>query len=105
VISITNLDACALLELAVFVLQVVGVLGVCLCRLLPGSAWARRGRAALVLVLLGLAAAGAALGTHDSEFALFAGGTITLLLIGITLGSGAQEPSEPPTGAIVIDAC
>ncbi|MFI5387425.1 MAG: hypothetical protein ACHQ50_15055, partial [Fimbriimonadales bacterium] len=39
---------------------------------------------------------GAALGApHDSEFALFAGGTMTVLLIGMTMGSGSIEKTEP----------
>jgi hypothetical protein len=34
-------------------------------------------------------------GRHDSEFALFAGVTMTILLIGLTMGNGTIEKSEP----------
>lgn len=83
----SNLHACDVLELTVLVLQFAGVVGLCVWRFMPSTRWADRGRALMILALLGLGVTGAALGNHDSEFALFAGGSITALLIGMTLGS------------------
>ena len=41
--------------------------------------------------MVGLGVAGAMCGRHDSEFALFAGGTMTVLLIGMTMGGGSNR--------------
>jgi hypothetical protein len=79
---------CAWYEVAVVMFQVAGVVGLCLSRLAPASTWARWGRTGFVFALIGLGLAGALCGGHDSEFALFAGGTMTVLLIGMTVGSG-----------------
>jgi hypothetical protein len=48
-----------------------------------------------VVGMVGLGIAGALCGRHDSEFALFAGGTMTLLLIGMTSGGGSIDQGEP----------
>jgi hypothetical protein len=77
----------AWLEISVMLLQVFGVVALCLHRLLPATRWSARGRNAFVFAMIGLGVAGAMCGRHDSEFALFAGGTMTLLLIGMTIGS------------------
>jgi hypothetical protein len=90
-----NVGGRALLEGLVVVLQIAGVLSLGLARL-SAARWAERGRVGLVLALVGLGLAGALLGRHDSEFARFAGGTMTLLLIGMTLGGGAEHPSPAP---------
>jgi hypothetical protein len=96
-----NVGGRALLEGLVILLQVAGVVGLCLSRL-SAARWAERGRVGLVLALVGLGIAGAVLGRHDSEFALFAGGTMTLLLIGMTLGGGsADHHSGMPEPALV----
>jgi hypothetical protein len=81
--------------LLVILFQVFGVGALCLSRLLPGSRWAERGRAGFVVALVGLGIAGALCGRHDSEFALFAGGTMTALLIGMTMGSGQPDATPP----------
>jgi len=87
-----RLTSCEVFEILVVLFQVCGVLGLCLSRLAPGSTlWSRRGRAGLIVALFGLGIAGALCGRHDSEFALFAGVTMTLLLIGMTVGSGSNE--------------
>ena len=51
-----------------------------------------------MIALVGLGIAGALCGRHDSEFALFAGGTMTVLLIGMTMGGGPSEATgtSPP---------
>jgi hypothetical protein len=87
----SSLHLCGVLELAVIFFQVFGVLALCLHRLLPATRWAERGKTGFILALIGLGIAGALCGRHDSEFALFAGGTMTVLLIGMTMGGGPTE--------------
>lgn len=79
---------CDVLEALVMVFQVAGIGALCLTRLLPGTRWAYRGRWIYVVAMFGLGLAGALCGRHDSEFALFAGGTMTVLLIGMIAGGG-----------------
>ena len=86
----------ALLEIAVVLFQLFGVVALYLSRLLPASRWAARGKVGFVVALVGLGIAGALCGRLDSEFSLFAGGTMTALLIGMTLGSGSLDSSLPP---------
>jgi hypothetical protein len=66
--------------------------------------WPSRGQAGLIIALFGLAIAGALCGRHDSEFALFAGGTMTFLLIGMTMGSGSIEKTEPIRACVTSEA-
>ena len=87
---------CDWFELAVVLFQVIGVVMLCLSRLPAGGRWPERGKVGFVFALLGLGIAGAVCGRQDSEFALFAGVTMTLLLIGMTLGGG-HAPSTAPT--------
>jgi hypothetical protein len=87
----SNVSFSSLLEVAVIVFQVCGVAALCLNRLMPTTPWADRGRIVFVIALIGLGIAGALCGRHDSEFALFAGGTMTVLLIGMTMGGGPSE--------------
>jgi uncharacterized membrane protein YhaH (DUF805 family) len=87
----SNVRVCGVLELAVMLFQVFGVAALCLNRLLPASRWADRGRIGAIVALFGLGVAGALCGRHASEFALFAGGTMTVLLIGMTTGSGSGQ--------------
>jgi hypothetical protein len=82
---------CDVLEVVVVLFQVFGVAALCLSRLFPASRWATHGRAGFIVAVVGLAVAGALCGRHDSEFALFAGGTITALLIGMTVGGSPLE--------------
>jgi hypothetical protein len=92
----SQLNLCALLELLVMLFQLCGILGLCLTRLLPTSArWNSHGRIGFIVALFGLGIAGALCGRHDSEFALFAGGTMTFLLIGMTTGNSPIEATEP----------
>jgi hypothetical protein len=88
-------NVCAVFELLVMLFQVCGVMGLCLNRLAPRSTrWSSRGQIGSIVALFGLGIAGALCGRHDSEFALFAGGTMTILLIGLTIGNGTIEKSE-----------
>jgi hypothetical protein len=93
----SSLRLCSVLELAVMMFQVVGVVGLCLSRLLPpdSSRWANRGRTGFIVAMVGLGLAGALCGRHDSDFALFAGGTMTVLLIGMTVGEGSSDTTAP----------
>jgi hypothetical protein len=92
----SHLSVCTVFEILVVLFQCCGILGLCLNRLMPRTTrWPSRGQTGLIVALFGLAIAGALCGRHDSEFALFAGGTMTLLLIGMTMGSGAIEKTEP----------
>lgn len=100
----TSLAACALLESTVLVLQMIGILGLFAWRLLPSRRLADAGRWSLIAALLGLAFTGAALGPHDSEFALFAGGTITVLLIGMTYGAGGHEGAPPARPSLAMES-
>ena len=83
----TNAYLCAWLECSVVLFQLIGVGALCLHRLTPATRWAERGRISFVFAMVGLGVTGALCGGHDSEFALFAGGTMTFLLIGMTIGS------------------
>jgi hypothetical protein len=96
-----NLTPGALLELVVMAFQMTGVAALCLSRLMPATRWGGRGRVALILSLLGLGISGALCGHHDSEFGLFAGGTMTVLLMGMIMGGGAAPRAElgPPITA------
>jgi hypothetical protein len=88
-------ELCAVFEVSVVFFQVCGIMGLCLSRLAPRSAWSFRGKIGFIVALFGLGIAGALCGRHDSEFALFAGGTMTVLLIGMTIGGGAIDTTEP----------
>jgi len=92
----SQIDLCAWLEVLVLLFQVGGVLGLFLSRLAPRSTpWAARGHYGFIVAIIGLGIAGALCGRHDSEFGLFAGGTMTFLLIGMTIGGGSLESAEP----------
>ena len=97
-------SSCDLLEILVMLFQVCGVMGLCLSRLLPKStAWSSRGQIGSIVALVGLGIAGALCGRHDSEFALFAGGTMTVLLIGMTMGGGSIELAEPVAQSVTAE--
>jgi hypothetical protein len=82
-------------EAMVIVFQVVGVGALGMARLLPSTPWSRHGRTVFVVSLVGLGIAGAICGHNDSEFGLFAGCTMTSLLIGMTVGSVPVERTGP----------
>ncbi len=91
----SNVRIDGVLEVAVMMFQVFGVATLCLTRLVPATRWADRGRVGFVVALVGLGVFGALCGRHDSEFALFAGGTMTFLLIGMIMGSGSNPSTAP----------
>jgi len=99
----SSIRVCAWLEISVMLFQVFGVAGLCLNRLLPATRWAERGRVGYVVALFGLGLAGAVCGRLDSEFALFAGGTMTFLLIGMTTGSGQTDTSAPGRSRVLAE--
>ncbi len=89
---VSHPNFCGVFEMLVMFFQTCGVMCLCLCRLMPrSSALCHWGRTGFIIAVFGLGISGALCGGHDSEFALFAGGTMTLLLIGMTMGSGATE--------------
>jgi uncharacterized membrane protein YcfT len=101
----SHLSACTVFEILVVLFQLCGILGLCLHRFTPRTTrWPSRGQVSLIIALFGLAIAGALCGRHDSEFALFAGGTMTILLIGMTMGSGSIEKSEPVRRCVTTEA-
>jgi hypothetical protein len=101
----SQVSACTVFEVLVVLFQVCGILGLCLNRLMPRTTrWPSRGQAGLIVALFGLAIAGALCGRHDSEFALFAGVTMTVLLIGMTMGSGSMEKIEPVRSRVTSEA-
>src|SRR4051794_9454385 len=91
----STVGADSLLECMVALFQVAGVVALIVMRLYPGRPWASRARIAFILALMGLGVSGALCGLHDSEFALFAGGTITFLFVGLTIGNTHPEPATP----------
>jgi len=94
---------CAVLEVLVVVFQVGGVASLCLNRLAAPGRWANRGRVGFVIALFGLGVAGTLCGRHDSVFAQFAGTTMTLLLIGMTLGGGRDDTPGTTRGLAVAE--
>ena len=100
----SSVRICAILEVSVILFQVFGVAALCLSRLLPATRWASRGRAGFIVALVGLGIAGALCGRHASEFALFAGGTMTILLIGMTAGSGQGDTMGPAPARVTAEA-
>jgi hypothetical protein len=101
----SHLSACTVFEVLVVLFQLCGILGLFLNRFMPRTTrWPSRGQAGLIVALFGLAIAGALCGRHDSEFALFAGGTMTFLLIGMTMGSGSIEKTEPIRACVTSEA-
>ncbi len=98
------LSSCDVFEVLVVLFQVCGIMGLCLNRLMPRStAWSSRGQVSSIVALFGLGIAGALCGRHDSEFALFAGGTMTVLLIGMTMGNGSIELAEPDAPSVTTE--
>jgi hypothetical protein len=98
------LSSCDVFEVLVVLFQVFGITGLCMSRPMPRStAWSSRGQVGSIVALFGLGIAGALCGRHDSEFALFAGGTMTVLLIGMTMGSGSIELAEPAAPSVTTE--
>ncbi len=91
----SNLRIDGLLEIAGMLFQVFGVATLCLTRLVPVTRWADRGRIGFVFAMVGLGVFGALCGRFDSEFAFFAGATMTVLLIGMIAGSGTTGSPVP----------
>ena len=99
----SNVRIDGVLEIAVMMFQVFGVATLCLTRLVPATRWADRGRVGFVVALVGLGVFGALCGRHDSEFALFAGGTMTFLLIGMIMGSHSHPANASGSFRIAAD--
>ncbi len=101
----SQVSSCTVFEILVVLFQLCGIFGLCLNRLMPCTTrWPMRGQAGLIVALFGLAIAGAGCGRHDSEFGLFAGVTMTILLIGMTMGSASVEKAEPVAACVASEA-
>ena len=99
----SNVRIDGVLEIAVMMFQVIGVATLCLTRLVPATRWADRGRVGFVFALVGLGVFGALCGRYHSEFALFAGGTMSFLLIGMIMGSGTHSVAATSSIRIAAD--
>ncbi|QDV38169.1 hypothetical protein [Tautonia plasticadhaerens] len=86
-------------DLLVILFQVFGVLALVLSRLFATPRWSERGQWAFMVAVVGLGVAGALSGNQDSEFGLFAGLTMTTLLIGMTVGGGRDAADTPAVWA------
>ncbi|AMV38959.1 hypothetical protein [Planctomyces sp. SH-PL62] len=94
--SVSHLNFSGVFEMLVMFFQTCGALSLCLHRLTPyRSAWYGLGRIGVILSLFGLGISGALCGRHHSEFAIFAGGTMTLILIGMTMGNSNIDAVSP----------
>ena len=93
--ELSQIPTCAVLECLVVFFQVFGVAALCAAKLFPRSRVAHHARYAYVLALVGLGIVGASCGRHDSQFALFAGVTMTVLLIGMISGGGGLDLTAP----------
>jgi hypothetical protein len=92
-----------LLETLVLLFQVAGVGGLVLSRFLSGTAWARRGRRVVLITLVGLAALGSVCNPHSSGMGLYAGGTMTILLVGMISGGSPRRSSDSVVPSEVIE--
>jgi hypothetical protein len=83
----------------VLVFQLAGLAGLVASRFMPATRWAGRGRLLVLLALLGLGVAGAICHHHRSGMGLSAGGTMTILLVGMISGSqtSGATPATAPT--------
>jgi hypothetical protein len=100
-----SFTVCGVFELLVVLFQFCGIMGLCLNRLTPRcNRWSTRGHTAYIIALFGLGIAGALCGRHDSAFALFAGGTMTFLLIGMTVGNASIEKADPGRPSVAAEA-
>ncbi len=85
------IPSCETLEKLVMLLQVSGLGSLIFVRLRPNGRWTGRAKHAFLVSLVGLAITGALLGLEDSHFALVAGTTMTVLLIGMIASGGSIE--------------
>ena len=87
----------SVVERAVIVFQIAGVAGAMLARLAHSRPWAYTGRVAFAIAMCGLGLSGLLSAYHGSGFALFAGGTLTVLLNVAILGGAAAHPARIET--------
>lgn len=79
-------------EVAVLLFQLLGLVSIGLFLTAPAIRWARRARRLFIIALLGLGVSGIICSQYDSKFALFAGATLTAYLIGASYATGHHEP-------------
>lgn len=76
------------LQYLVVALQLVAIAAFVLAQFGTATRWARLGRFAFVAAMIALGLAGILCAGYTSEFALFAGGTLAVLLVLANLGAG-----------------
>ena len=76
------------LEMGVVLFQCAGVATLLLSRLFPNTHWANHGHSAFVGSMAGLGASGVSCAWYASDFALFAGCALAILLGIVILGDG-----------------
>lgn len=76
-------------ESLVMIFQVIGLASLVLSRLLPAHRWTQRGKMVFTWAIVGLAVAGSICAHHHSSMGLFAGGSVTFLLVGMIAGNHA----------------
>jgi hypothetical protein len=84
------------LNVAVVALQILGVTSFLLGTFVPGGRVARRSWFGFVIAMFGLGVAGSLCAWYGSEFALFSGGSMAVLLIGVILGSECSHGPAVP---------
>ncbi len=102
--DLSDVRVTALIEFGVMICQFAGALGLITSRLMPRTRLARGGRLVFVLSMVGLAIGGAICGSQDSDFGLFAGGTMTVLLIGMIAGSAPVHAIDRPSLAELVES-
>lgn len=90
----------SVLNVSVVVLQVAGVASLLLASFVPGGRLARRGRFGFVMAIIGLGIVGSLCAWYGSEFALFSGGSMAVLLNGAILGSESAHGSTTASGLL-----
>lgn len=102
--DLSDVRVTALIECCVLACQLAGALALIVTRLLPTTRLARGARLVFVLAMIGLAAGGAICGSQDSDFGLFAGGTMTVLLIGMITGGAPIHVIDRPSLAEMVNS-
>ncbi len=87
---------CAVLDSMVILFQILGVLTLFLCRSRAVPGLAKPARIIYVVAVVGLGLAGTLCGHLGSDFGLFAGLSMTGLLIAMTLGCGTEAAEKRP---------
>jgi hypothetical protein len=88
-------------ESLVMLFQMVALTTLVLARLLPRHRWTHFGKAVFTWAIVGLGVAGSICAHHQSTMGLFAGGSVTFLVVGMIAGNhaAASERTTPQSRA------